>query len=193
MNENNGNFPSTSQIEGELRRVKFKNRYVRTLISTVSILIVVAAVSVLVATLILPVLEIYGTSMTPTLSEGNIVVSVTKKEYVPGDVISFYYNNRILVKRIIACPLDTVNIDPEGNVYVNDELLDEPYVKEKALGETDLEYPFQVPEGAYFVMGDHRETSIDSRMSSVGCIAVDEIVGSIFFKVWPISVFGVVK
>lgn len=193
MKSNKADFPSSDQIENELKRVKFNNKYVKMLTSTISILIVVAAFSVLVATLILPVLEIYGTSMTPTLSEGNIVVSVKKNDYKQGDIVCFYYNNRILVKRIIAGPLDSISIDENGNVFVNDEYLGEPYLTEKSLGECDLEFPFMVPETSYFVMGDHRETSIDSRTSAVGCITSDEIVGAIFFRVWPISGFGSVK
>lgn len=185
--------PTSEQLEGELKRVRFKNKYARMLISTVSILVVVAAVSVLVATLVLPVLEIYGTSMTPTLTEGDIVVSLKKDSFEQGDIICFYYSNRILVKRVIGKPLDMIELDEEGNFTVNGVPLEEPYITEKAFGECDIEFPYQVPESMYFVVGDHRSTSIDSRNSSVGCIATDEIVGKILFTVWPFRHFGKVK
>ena len=128
--------------------------------------------------------------MTPTLEEGNIVISVRGGEYRQGDIISFYYNNKILVKRVIALPGDWVDIDDAGNVYVNEELLDEPYVDEKALGECDIEFPYQVPEGRLFVCGDHRSTSVDSRSSTVGCVAEEQIAGKIVFRIWPLTDFG---
>ena len=128
--------------------------------------------------------------MTPTLEEGNIVISVRGGEYRQGDIISFYYNNKILVKRVIALPGDWVDIDDAGNVYVNEELLDEPYVDEKALGECDIELPYQVPEGRLFVCGDHRSTSVDSRSSTVGCVAEEQIAGKIVFRIWPLTDFG---
>lgn len=185
--------PSTQEIERELKRVRFNNRYMRMLVSTISILVVVAAVSVLVATLMLPVLELYGNSMTPTLSEGDIVASVTKNSYSRGDIVSFYYNNRILVKRIIAGPLEEVNMDRDGNVYINGRLLDEPYLVQKSVGECDIDFPYTVPEASWFVMGDHRDTSVDSRTSAIGCIPTDEIVGKIFFLIWPFKRFGKVS
>ena len=178
------------QLEHELHREIFKAKYMKTLRSSFFALVISAAVAVLIATFVLPVLQIYGSSMQPTLQEGDVAVSVKLKKFEYGDVISFYYSNKILVKRVIGKPLDLINIDADGNVYVNGEILNEPYIKEKSQGETDLEYPFRVPEGSYFVIGDQRESSIDSRMSSVGCISHEEIVGKILFVAWPIKHFG---
>ena len=147
----------------------------------------------LLAVLFLPVLRIYGSSMVPSLTENDIVVSVKGSDFKTGDIISFYYNNKILVKRVIAFPGDWVDIDDDGNVYVNHEQLIEPYVKEKAKGECDIELPYQVPDGRYFVIGDHRATSVDSRSTTVGCISEEQIVGRIVFRVWPFDGFGVVE
>lgn len=187
--------PNVNQLETELKRVRFRSRYGKLLRSTIYALIITAAVAALIATLILPVLQIYGTSMTPTLSEGDIVLSLKTDNLKRGDIICFYYSNRILVKRVIGLPFDTISIDENGNIYINDakEPLDEPYISKKALGECDLEFPIQVPEGAFFVMGDHRETSVDSRSSTVGCIPKEEIVGKVFFIVWPLKDFGTVS
>ena len=186
-------IPDSKQLEKELERVRYKSRYGYVLRSTVFVLVTVAAFAVLVATLFLPVLQIYGSSMTPTLYEGNIVVSVKGAEFEQGDVISFYYNNKILVKRVIAFPGDWINIDEDGNVFINDELLDEPYVKQKALGECDIELPYQVPDGKIFVCGDHRATSVDSRSSTVGCVSEEQIVGKIVYRVWPLKSVGSIK
>lgn len=183
-------IPNSQQIEQELKRVRYVGRYSYVLRSTVFILITVAAVAVLVATLFLPVLQIYGSSMTPSLTEGDIVVSVKGFDFGRGDIISFYYNNKILVKRVIAFQGEWVDIDDNGNVYVNDKLLDEPYVEKKAVGECDIELPYQVPDGKVFVCGDHRETSVDSRSSTVGCVSEEQIVGKIVFRVYPISEIG---
>ena len=185
--------PTTEQLESELKRVRYKSRYRSVLRSTIYSLITVAAIAVLVATLWLPVLQVYGNSMTPTLQNGEIVFTVKMSEFEPGDIISFYYNNKILIKRVIARSGEWVNMDADGNVYVNETLLDEPYLDEKAFGDCNIELPYQVPEGRVFVMGDHRSTSVDSRNSAVGCVAQEQIVGKILFRVWPLAKFGRVK
>ena len=161
--------------------------------STLYTLITVSAIAVLVATLWLPVLQIYGSSMTPTLQDGEIVFTVKTSSFETGDVISFYYNNKILVKRVIAGPGDWVQIDSQGNVYVNNILLNEPYLTDKALGDCNIELPYQVPDGKVFVMGDHRSTSVDSRNTAVGCVAQEQIVGKILFRVWPLDCMGPVE
>lgn len=183
-------LPSIDELSIELSREKFRRRYKKILRSTISTLIIVAAISVLVATLLLPILEIYGTSMNPNLHEGEIVVSIKSSKVKTGDIAAFYYNNRVLVKRIIGVPGDRIVIDEDGNVYVNNELLDEPYLTEKSAGNSDIEYPYTVPENSYFVLGDHRESSVDSRSTLVGCVEQDEIIGIIVFRVWPLKSFG---
>ena len=185
--------PEVQKLEAELKRINYKSRFRRVLRSTIYTLIVVAACAVLVAVLFMPVLRIYGTSMTPTLNESNIVVSVKDAEIRQKDIVGIYYGTKLLVKRCIAEEYQWVDIDEDGNVYVDSVLLDEPYLTEKAFGECNIELPYQVPEGCIFVMGDHRETSIDSRNTSVGCIARDDVVGKIVFRVWPLSQFGVVR
>lgn len=185
--------PSVAELEAELKRVRYKNRYNTVLKSTVYTLITVAAVAVLVATLWLPVLQIYGSSMTPTLQDGQIVFSVKTNAMEPGDIIAFYYNNKILIKRVIANPGDWVDIMEDGTVFVNEQELPEPYLTEKSFGDADIELPYQVPDGKLFVMGDHRATSADSRHVSVGCVAEDQIVGKVVFRVWPMAEFGAVE
>ena len=182
--------PTIEELEQELQRERYKKRYRRTLRSTVGVLVTVAAVAILIATLLLPVLQIYGTSMTPNLNEGEIVVSVKSSNLKPGDVIAFYYNNRVLVKRVVGLPGDSITLDRDGTVYVNNVPLEEPYLSEKSYGTTDIEYPFTVPQNAYFVLGDHRETSVDSRSSLIGCVAREEIIGKIVFRVWPFRRIG---
>lgn len=185
--------PTTEQLEGELKRVRYKSRYRSVLRSTIYSLITVAAIAVLITTLWFPVLRVYGNSMTPTLQNGEIIFTVKMSEFEPGDIIAFYYNNKILIKRVIARSGEWVNMDADGNVYVNETLLDEPYLDEKAFGDCNIELPYQVPEGRVFVMGDHRSTSVDSRNSAVGCVAQEQIVGKILFRVWPLEKFGWVK
>ena len=181
------------QLTAELEREKYKRRYKRVLRSTIYTLIVVAAAAVLVATIWMPVLQIYGASMVPTLDEGDIVISVKGSDFEPGDLVAFYMGNKILVKRCIAGPGQWVDIDAGGNVYVDDKLLDEPYLTEKALGDCDIEFPYQVPDNRYFCMGDHRSTSVDSRSTTVGCVSDEQIVGKIVFRVWPLPDFGTLR
>ena len=182
--------PDIEQLKAELKRVKYKDRYKSVLKSTVYALIVVAAVSVLIATIWMPVLQIYGTSMKPTLEEGDIVVSLKGSDFESGDLIAFYFGNKILVKRCIAGPGQWVDIDEEGFVYVDGKLIDEPYLKERALGDCNIKLPYQVPASRYFCMGDHRSTSVDSRNTAVGCVSEEQIVGKIVFRVWPLPNFG---
>lgn len=183
-------FPEIGQLEEELRRERYKRRYGRVLRSTIYTLITVAAAAVLVATLWMPVLRIYGTSMAPTLTGGDLVVSVKGNDFQSGDIIAFYYNNKILVKRVIAEPGDWVDIDETGTVYVNNQELAEPYLEEKDMGDCNIDLPYQVPENRLFVMGDHRATSVDSRNSALGCVAEEQIVGKLVFRVWPLADFG---
>lgn len=186
-------IPTLDQIEAELGRMKYKSRYRSVLRSTVYTLIVVAAVAILVATLWLPFLRIYGTSMTPTLTDGELICCVKTSDFEPGDIIAFYYNNKILVKRVIGQPGEWIDIKENGDVYINDKPLEEPYLVEKALGECDLELPYQVPEGRVFVMGDHRQTSVDSRSTTVGCVSQEQIVGKILARIWPLNRIGIVE
>ncbi len=186
-------LPSVEVLEAALSRENCRSRYGKVLRNTVYTLITVAAVAVLVATLWMPVFQTSGSSMTPTLSESDFVVSLKTKKLECGDIVAFYINNKILVKRVIAGAGDWVNIDENGIVSINGKVIDEPYVDEPALGETDIEYPFQVPDKKYFVMGDHRSVSVDSRSTAVGCISDEDIVGKIIFCVWPISDFGSVE
>lgn len=182
--------PPVSELKKELARERYKLRYRSVLKSTVGTLVVVAAIAVLIAMLVMPVLEIYGSSMSPTLREGQVVAAVRSPKYEQGDMVAFYIGNKLLVKRIIAGPGDLVEISEEGIVKVNGATLQEPYVRQPALGECDIAMPFRVPNGQYFLMGDHRETSIDSRNSAVGCIGEDQILGKLFFRVWPFEEIG---
>lgn len=185
--EPHGGVPTVEQIETERRRLQRRREFGRTLRSTLYALIVVAAAAALIATLVFPVLQVTGASMTPTLENGDLVVALKTGKFETGDLIGFYWQNTLLLKRVVAGPGDYVNIDGDGNVYINGELLDEPYVKEKSLGQCDIEFPYQVPENRYFVLGDHRDTSVDSRSSMIGCVSADQVVGRVFLRVWPLK------
>lgn len=184
--------PTLRQIETELRKEEYRSSRKRILRGSISTLIVIAAATVLISTFLLPVLRIYGTSMTPALDAGDIVVTVRSGSYNRGDVIAFYYNNKVLIKRIIGLPGEWVDIDENGNVSVDGEILEEPYLTEKSQGEYDIELPYQVPDGRYFIMGDHRQVSSDSRNSAVGCVSEEQIVGKLIFRVWPFSKIGII-
>ena len=185
--------PSSDQLQAELTRERTKFMFFRTLRSTVFSIVVVAAAAVLVAVLVLPILQISGNSMTDTLQDQDIVVALRGSNCETGDVVAFYFNNKILVKRVIARSGQWVNIDNAGNVFVDGVMLDEPYVADKALGDCNIKLPYQVPESRVFVMGDHRSVSIDSRNTTVGCIAEEQIVGKLLFCAWPFERFGLVR
>lgn len=186
MNKNEvADFPSASQLAGELRRLRHRRDYRKIVAGTISSLIVVAAIAVLISTLFLPVLRVTGTSMTPTLQNNDFVICSKTSDFRSGDIVAFYYNNKILLKRVIGVSGDVIDITENGTVYKNGNILDEPYINEKAFGTCDIELPYQVPDNRIFVMGDHRLTSIDSRTSSVGCIADEYIIGKVILKIWP--------
>lgn len=185
--------PTLEQLEKELKREKYRRKYQKTVKSTASMLVVVAAVTVLIATLLLPVLRIYGFSMSPTLIDGDVVISLKGGTFERGEVIAFYYNNKILVKRVVGLPGEWIDIDSGGNVSIDGDILTEPYLSEKALGECNIELPYQVPEGRYFVMGDYRSVSSDSRSLAVGCVAEEQIVGRLIFRIWPLDKLGTIR
>ena len=178
--------PSAAQLAAEIERNESRTKFSQALRSTIYILITVAAIAVLISTLLFPVMKTYGSSMTPTIEDGEILVALKNSDFTTGDVIAFYYNNKILVKRVICGPGDWVDLREDGTVIVNGTALEEPYLKSKAYGTSDIGYPYQVPDGQYLVLGDHRETSVDSRNSVVGCVANEQIVGRILCCIWPL-------
>ena len=193
MEKRQQEFPSVELLQQELMKERYKHRYRKALKSTLYSLLVVAALAVIITMLFMPVLQISGTSMSTTLEDGDVVLAIKKRGYVEGDVVGFYYNNVILIKRVIASSGDWVDIDEKGNVFVNGTILEEPYVTEKALGDCNISLPYQVPDGKCFLMGDHRATSVDSRNTAVGCISQELIIGKLLLRVWPFSAIGAVR
>lgn len=185
-------IPTAEQIEAERKRIQYRRQYSRALASTVGVLAVVAALAVLIASLLLPTLQVSGTSMEPTLADNDVIVLVKRAKFETGDLVGLYHNGKVLLKRVIAGAGDWVDIDADGTVQVNGVVLEEAYVTEKSLGECDLNFPYQVPDGSWFVMGDHRSTSIDSRSSAVGCIKQDDMIGKIVLRIWPLNTFSVI-
>lgn len=181
------NLPTSEEIHAERQRMVYRAKYRKTLVSTISVLIVVAAAAVLLSTLLFPVIQVSGDSMNPTLADGDVLVLLKNHSYSSGQLCCVSWQNKLLLKRVIGLPGDNINIDAEGNVYINDVLLEEPYVTNKSLGECDIEFPYQVPDDCLFVMGDHRDTSIDSRNSVIGCVEKNQVVGLVLIKVWPIG------
>lgn len=185
-------LPSAEQFESELKKIKYRKDFKKILRSTISSLLVVAAIAVLVSMLFLPVLRVTGSSMTPTMQNDELIICSKRSNFKQGDIVAFYYNNKILLKRVIGTAGDYINITDDGIVYVNDKKLDEPYVSEPAFGMCDIELPYQVPDNRIFVMGDHRSVSIDSRSSTVGCIAYEYVIGKVIFRIWPLKSMGTV-
>lgn len=186
------NLPTFEQLDSEIKRIRYRKDFRRILRNTISSLIVVAAIAVLISMLFLPVLRVTGSSMTPTMQNDELIICSKRSNFKPGDIVAFYYNNKILLKRVIGTAGDVIDIKEDGTVYVNGEILDEPYVSEPALGECDIELPYQVPDNRIFVMGDHRSVSVDSRSSTVGCIADEFVIGKVIFRIWPWEAIGTV-
>lgn len=186
-------LPTAIQIEDEISRLKNRRDYIHILFNTIASLIVVAAIAVLISSFLLPVLRVTGTSMTPTLTNGTVVVCKRTTSLKRGDIVAFYYNNKVLLKRVIGLPGDYIEIRADGTVLVNNEVIDEPYIDSPSYGENDLTYPYQVPEDRYFVMGDHRSTSVDSRSKTIGCVSEEEVLGKVKMAIWPIDKFKILK
>ncbi len=179
-------------LQEEIKKETYKNKYTKVLKSTIYVLIIIIAISALVVTLIMPVLEVNNTTMNPLLDNNDIIISLKTKTLNKGDVIAFYQGNKILIKRVVATPGNYISIDEEGNVYVDGTLLDEPYVTNKQKGETNIEFPYQVPENTYFVLSDERDKTTDSRNEDIGLIKKDNIIGKVIFRVWPLKKLGAI-
>ena len=183
---------SISALEEEIKREKYKSKYTKILKSTIYALIIIASISALIGTLIMPVLEVNNTTMKPLLENNEIVLSLKTKKLKQGDIIAFYQGNKILIKRVVAVPGNYISIDEEGNIYVDGEVLNEPYVTNKQKGETNIEFPYQVPESEYFVLSDERDKTNDSRNEDIGLIKKDNVIGKVIFRVWPLKKLGAI-
>lgn len=181
------------ELKDTLEKREQRQVFGKTLASIVRALLVIAAIAVLCATVLVPVFRVNGGSMNPTMEDGQVIISLRNSQFVEGDIIAFYYGNKVLLKRVIAKAGDWVDIDDNGVVSVNGEVLYEPYLSAQALGECNINLPYQVPDGRWFVMGDNRVTSLDSRSTLVGAVAEDQIIGKVVLCVWPISDFGAVQ
>jgi len=190
MNDVKKDLPTADQLSAATERIRYRKSYAKMLYNTISSLIVVAAVAVLISMLFLPVFRVTGSSMTPTMNNDDLLICNKRADFESGDIVAFYFNNKVLLKRVIGTAGDVVDISEDGTVYVNGKALDEPYISEKAFGECDIDLPYQVPDNRIFVMGDHRSVSVDSRSSSVGCIADEYIIGKVIFRLWPWEVIG---
>ena len=186
-------IPTIDQVRRERDKLRYRKEYRRSAVHVLEILAVAAAISVLLATMFFPIIRVSGVSMEPTLENGQVILLEKSGNFKTGDLIAFYYQNKILLKRVIGCSGDYIDIDADGNVYVNDIKLEEPYLKDRALGECDITLPYQVPEGKIFVMGDHRSKSIDSRSRQIGCVAEEQVVGRVMFRLWPLKDIGFLK
>lgn len=178
---------TVENLERELHRENYKHSFSRLLRSTIYVLIIIVAVASVGATLFMPVIEITDSSMKPLVEDGDIVLTIKSSSFKTGDVVAFYYGNKILIKRVIGVKGDFVNIDKDGIVYVNGEELKEDYVKEFLKGESDIKYPVQVSDNSIFVLSDERNVLTDSRSENIGTIKKENIIGKVIFKVWPIK------
>ena len=185
--------PSAEQIGALLRRVQRRREIFRSIGNILGVLVVIAAAVTLVFSLWLPALQVQRGSMAPTLNDGEVVVFITTGAVGRGDIVAFHNGNQILVKRVVAVAGDVVDIGGDGAVLLNGARLDEPYVSELSAGERTTELPCKVPDNQFFVLGDHRQTSIDSRNADIGTVRQDQIIGKALLRIWPLNAVGLIN